>query len=132
MLSYHVVALDGVCYSMALIPMRQTIKVARPQLNTDGTVKIDDWGNPLIGKPVELKCRIDEGSTLSKVRSQGVNKGEDVVADAKILLDKLADIRYGDTISFTNELGETIERRPKEINVKRGVSGKPMLTEVLI
>jgi hypothetical protein len=125
MSNYRVVALDGACCNMPLIPMRQMITVKR-----GGAV--DEWGNQAPGTTFELKCRIDEGSTLSKVRSQGVNKGEDVVADAKILLDKLADIRYSDMISFTNELGETIERRPKEINVKRGVSGKPMLTEVLI
>ncbi|MDP1503162.1 hypothetical protein [Bacillus velezensis] len=48
------------------------------------------------------------------------------------MVDKLADIRYTDTLSFTNELGETIERKPKEINVKRQVSGKPILTEVIV
>ncbi|TWJ96521.1 hypothetical protein CHCC20487_0851 [Bacillus licheniformis] len=48
------------------------------------------------------------------------------------MIDKLADIRYSDTILFTNELGETIARKPKEINVRRHVSGKPILTEVIV
>ncbi|MCR9040860.1 MULTISPECIES: hypothetical protein [Bacillus] len=54
------------------------------------------------------------------------------MATARILVDKLADIRYTDTLAFTNELGETIVRKPKEINVKRHVSGKPILTEVVV
>ncbi|MFV4885084.1 hypothetical protein RY279_06390 [Bacillus velezensis] len=48
------------------------------------------------------------------------------------MVDKLAGIRYTDTLAFTNELGEIIERKPKEINVKRHVSGKPILTEVVV
>jgi hypothetical protein len=110
---------------MPLIPMTQIITVMRGGA-------LDDWGNPMTGIAFDLKCRIDEGSTMSKVRSQGVNKGDEVIADAKILLDKLADIKYTDTIRFTNELGETIERQPKEINVKRSLGGQPMLTEILI
>lgn len=110
---------------MPLIPMTQTITVMRGGA-------LDDWGNPTEGTSFDLKCRIDEGSTLSKVRSQGVNKGDEVIADAKIMLDKLADIKYTDTIRFTNELGETIERQPKEINVKRNIGNKPIMTEVLI
>jgi hypothetical protein len=117
---------------MPIIPMKQEITVVRAQVDAEGNPLLDDWGNPLPDTPITLKCRIDEGSTLSKVRSEGVSKGEETIADAKILLDKLADIRYTDTVSFTNELGETITRQPKEINVKRGIGGKPMLTEVLI
>jgi hypothetical protein len=109
---------------MAIVAMKQTITVKRGGA-------LDDWGNPTVGETFNLKCSVSEGSTLMKVRSQGISQGDEVVADARILLDKLADIRYTDTISFTNELGETIERNPKEINVKR-LNGKPLLTEVLI
>jgi hypothetical protein len=110
---------------MPIIPMKQKITVSRGGA-------LDEWGNPTAGTTFELSCRIDEGSTLSKVRSEGVSKGEETIADARIILDKLADIRYTDTISFTNELGETITRQPKEINVKRGIGGKPIMSEVLI
>jgi hypothetical protein len=105
--------------------MRQTITV-----NRGGG--LDDWGNPMPGEQLTLKCRIDEGSQLRQYRSAGTTSSETIVATARIMLDKLADIRETDTISFTNELGQTIERTPKEINVKRGPSGKPMLTEVII
>lgn len=110
---------------MAVIAMRQTITVTRGG-------GLDDWGNPLPGEQLTLKCRIDEGSQVRQYRSAGTTDSEVVVATARILLDKLADISETDTISFTNELGQTIERKPKEINVKRNVSGKPMLTEVII
>lgn|SRR5690606_34663254 len=110
---------------MPVIAMRQTIKV-----NRGGG--LDDWGNPMPGEQLTLKCRIDEGSQLRQYRSAGTTSSETIVATARIMLDKLADIRETDTISFTNELGQTIERTPKEINVKRNGSGKPMLTEVII
>lgn len=112
---------------MAIFPMRQTITVKR--LSSERDV----WGNPIAeAEEITLKCRIDEGSTAVKSRSNGVIKSEETVASARILLDRLADVRYTDIISYTNELGETMEKRPKEINVKRHIGGKAILTEVLL
>lgn len=111
---------------MAIIPMRQQITVTRGG-------GVDDWGNPTEPTVFTIKCRIDEGSRLSKTLGQGLTRdGGVAIADARIFIDKLADIKYDDVISFTNELGETIERNPREINVKRHVSGKPLMTEVLV
>lgn len=110
---------------MAVIAMRQTITVKRSE-------ELDDWGEPIYNEIITLKCRIDEGSQVRQYRSAGTTNSEVVVATARILLDKLADISETDTISFTNELGQTIERTPKEINVKRNVAGKPILTEVIV
>jgi hypothetical protein len=110
---------------MAVIPLRQTITV------TPSTT-LDDWGNSVEGASYTLKCRIDEGSQLRQYRSAGSTNSEVVVSTARILIDKLAEINETDTITFTNELGHIIERKPKEINVKRNVAGRPMLTEVII
>jgi hypothetical protein len=110
---------------MPVVPMRQTITIKRSE-------GLDEWGNPVYGRPFSLNCRIDEGSSVRQYRSAGTTNSEVVVATARIILDKLADIRETDTLSFTNELGQTIERMPKEINVKRDVGGKPMLTEVIV
>ncbi|WP_245415719.1 hypothetical protein [Alteribacter populi] len=84
---------------------------------------------------VSIPARVAEGSNVVVNRSgdgSGTTAGSTQVAQARILLDKLADIRYTDEISFTNELGQTITRKPKEINVKRMLSGKPVLTEIFI
>ncbi|MED4326602.1 hypothetical protein P9227_18420 [Bacillus licheniformis] len=78
----------------------------------------------------QVPCR--RGFPDQFIATSGVIKSEESVATARILVDKLADIRYSDTILFTNELGETIARKPKEINVRRHVSGKPILTEVIV
>jgi hypothetical protein len=110
---------------MAYIAMRQTITVKRGEV-------LDDWGNAAPSETFTLNCRIDEGWALHAYRSAGSSDNEIVVSTARILLDKLADIRETDKISFTNELGQTIERSPKQISVKRGVSGKPVMTEVII
>jgi hypothetical protein len=110
---------------VAIIPMRQTITVTRGG-------DIDEWGNATPGETLTFDCRIDEGSQVRQYRSAGTTESEIIVATARILLDKLADIRETDTIAYTNELGITIEKKPKEINVKRNVGGKPVLTEVVI
>lgn len=110
---------------MPIVPMRQTIMVKR-------SGGLDDWGNELPASTVTINCRIDEGSQVRQYRSAGTTNSEVVVSTARILIDKLADISETDTIVFTNELGHIIERKPKEINVKRNVAGKPMLTEVII
>jgi hypothetical protein len=118
---------------MAVLPMKQTVTIIRSGDQTDDW--LDDWGNPQESESFELKCRIEEGSILTRQMSgtgSGTSSVETIVANARILFDKLADIRQTDTIVFTNELGITIEKNPKEINVKRGASGKPILTEVIV
>lgn len=111
---------------MAILPMKQTVTIKR------GADELDEWGNPIPGETLTLKCRVEEGSTLRSYRSAGTIDSEIIVATARILLDKLADIRETDVIAFTNELGITFEKKPKEINVKRGANGKPLFTEVVV
>lgn len=110
---------------MPLVPMKQTVLISR---GGDG---VDEWGNPLPPSTFTLACSVNEGSQIVQQMSGGLNTSETAIARAKILFDKLADIRYTDEVSFTNELGETITRKPKEINVKR-MNGKPLLTEVFV
>ena len=110
---------------MALIPLKQTVLVMR-------SGGLDDWGNPLPGETITYKARVDEGSTVVQQRNGSTIRNEEAKAVARLIFDKLAPIGYSDTLSFTNELGETIEKKPKEINVKRLVSGKPILTEVFL
>lgn len=110
---------------MAILPMKQTVIIKRGG-------ELDEWGNEIPETMFPLTCRVDEGSTLRTYRSVGMTNSEIVVATARIIFDKLVDIRETDSIVFTNELGQTFEKNPKEINVKRGVSGKPMLTEVIV
>jgi hypothetical protein len=110
---------------MAILPMKQTVTIQRGD-------SLDEWGNAVPGETITMKCRVDEGSTLQVYRSAGTKISETVVASARILFDKLADIRETDTIVFTNELGLTIKKNPIAINVKRGANGKAILTEVII
>lgn len=133
---------------MAIIPMRQHVFISRAAEDDDGKELIDDWGNPVTPEEktyfispyqtilddgrIMIPCRIAEGSELVTNSSGGNVTNSAEVARARILIDKLADIRYTDEISYTNELGITITRKPKEINVKRLMSSKPVLTEVFI
>jgi hypothetical protein len=110
---------------MPLIPLKQTITITR-------SGGVDEWGNTIPTETLTLACRVDEGSQLIVGKSEGTTETKQVVAEAKITLDKLGDVRYTDTIAFTNELGETIERKPKQIDVKRLIGGKPALTVVYV
>jgi hypothetical protein len=116
--------MDGVV-AMAILPMKQTVTIQRGD-------SLDEWGNAFPGDSFTLKCRVEDGLAVRSYRSVGMTSAEVVVASARILFDKLADIRETDTIVFVNELGATIEKNPIEINVRRGANGKPILTEVII
>lgn len=106
---------------MAIIPLKQTIKIERPG-------ERDSWGRP-IRQPesMTLKCRVDEGSQTVQN-----SIGEEVVVSLEIKLDKLADVRYSDEIEYTNELGNTVKRKPTRIDVIRMISGKPVMTVVFV
>lgn len=104
---------------MPIIALKQKITVQRAQE--------DDWGNETLGEPIVLKARVDESTALVRNR-----QGEEVVATAQILLDKLADVQYDDYITYTDELGRTIREKPIKIGTIRKYSGKPALTEVYL
>lgn len=109
---------------MAIIALRQEIELFR-------SGELDEWGNPSLSDPVTLKARVDEGSfTTADVNTK--KQGSVVVAEARILLDGIEQIDYGDEIAYTNELDLTIRRSPKRITIKRSMAGSPLLTEVLI
>jgi hypothetical protein len=104
---------------MAIIAMKQKATRKRPGAK-------DDWGN-VTSEPSELtlKCRADEVTAV--VQNQ---LGDEVVSSVSFLFDKLADIRYDDVISYTNELGVTVERTPVRIEPIRIT--KAMLTRVYV
>ncbi|MFT4413192.1 hypothetical protein ACLM5H_04950 [Fredinandcohnia humi] len=104
---------------MALVPMKQTIEVVKSTT--------DDWGRTIPSVPVSYKCRVEE--KLNVVKNEA---GEEATTTLKILLDKLVDIDYDDTVIFVNELGIKTSRKPAKINVIRDFGGKALLTEVYL
>lgn len=110
---------------MSWVPLKQTVVIHR----SPGE---DDYGRPLPPKETKLKCRVDEGTFLVEYRASGNISSREVVAKARIIFDKLADVKYTDQIEYTNELNETIKRPPQKIEVKRHLNGKPIMTEVFI
>ncbi|WP_339273724.1 hypothetical protein MKY59_21340 [Paenibacillus sp. FSL W8-0426] len=103
---------------MPLVAMKQRITVTKA-----GTS--DGWGDVTEGAIVEYKARVTE-ETKTVVNSYG----EEAVSSMTILLDKLPDISYDDTITYENELGVRIERKPIAIKPCRMLSGRAVITEV--
>lgn len=105
---------------MAIIPLKQTITVAK-------SAGLDGWGEPILGDELTFKARVTE---TTKVVTNST--GEEATATLRIVLDKLADISYDDAITYENELGVIVTREPLKIEVKRHISGRPILTEVFV
>jgi len=103
---------------MALLPMKQTVKITRPGV-------VDEWGEGGAPTVFTLKCRVDE--TTKVVQNQF---GEQVVAGMEIMFDKLANVRYSDVIEYTDELGVTVKRNPIKIEPVRMINGKAAMTAV--
>lgn len=105
---------------MPIIPLRQTVYITKPAY-TDG------WGVVIPGVTTIHKARVSEETRVVKN-----NLGKEAVSSMTIFLDKLADVSYDDTITYTNELGVKIERKPISIQPKRNISGRAILTEVFV
>lgn len=105
---------------MPIVPLKQTVTVTKPAF-------ADGWGVLIPGAANVLKARVSEGTRVVTNRY-----GDEAVSSMTVLLDKLADVSYDDTITYTNELGVTIERTPISIQPKRGINGKAILTEVFV
>lgn len=87
----------------------------------------DGWGGTAPGAPVSHAAYVVEETNVV------VNQfGEEATCQIRILINGIAAVSYDDKITYTNELGVTVDRVPVKINVKRRVSGRPMLTEVFV
>lgn len=105
---------------MAIIPLKQIATIHKP-------AEVDDWGQVTPSEPIELKCRADERTEVVKNQL-----GAEVVSGVQIMFDKLPNVSYDDEIEFTNELGDTIKRKPVNIEPIRMINGKPTLTVVYL
>jgi hypothetical protein len=111
---------------MAIIPLKQTITIKK------AAESMDRFNRPVYSDPVSMKCRISEGTKLIRSRSQGMTTNAEVVSSAQIYLDKLVDISMDDEITFTDELGNVRTWKPLNVDIKRGLNGKAILTVVYV
>ncbi|MCD9024318.1 hypothetical protein [Cohnella silvisoli] len=105
---------------MAIIPLKQSVLITRPGIDTG-------WGHATPGAETTLKARVTEETRIVKNQF-----GKEVVSSMSVIFDKLPQISYEDTLTFTNEIGVTISRKPLSIEPRRGIGGKPLLTEVYV
>lgn len=105
---------------MPFIPMKQTVLVTK-------AAELDGWAETVPGEVFTCKARVTEET---KVVTNAA--GEEAVTSLRILLDKLAAISYDDTITYTDELGVTVARKPLSIKPKRMLNARAILTEVYV
>ncbi|MGM0846894.1 MAG: hypothetical protein ACQEUT_18200 [Bacillota bacterium] len=107
---------------MAFFPMKQVITVKKSTAVSDG------WGKKLVEEiEIPMKCRADEvAETIENM------EGKETVVSLKVFLDKLPDIGYEDTITYTNELGVTTSKKPEKIQPARDFGGKVIHTVVYL
>lgn len=114
---------------MPIIPMRQHATIIK--FDTQAT---DEWGTPLTGVSLSVRCRFQEGVKLFKSTTAHKDvrdvRGKEIVPTGRFFFHQFADITLHDRISYTNELGITNEYRPLVIKVIRGHSGKALATVV--
>lgn len=110
---------------MALIPLKDTATIVRVELNPDGTPKLDDWGQPIPGTPTEYRCRIDEGTRLTRDQN-----GREVVTNTQIIYEKIVAVGYDDDIKWTDAGGVERTAKPIRIGYVKDFGGKVLFTEV--
>lgn len=114
---------------MALIPLKQTVTIIPAS-------EKNEWGEVVSGEPYMLKCRVQEGEkrVVGTSNNAGIHgrTAEEVVSVARFYFDKLASVKHGDTIEYVNEAGDTYRYTPISIEIKRNISGKPILTVVSV
>lgn len=109
---------------MAVIPLKQLATITPASKDTD------KFNRPVMGVPYALKCRLEESAKLVRTNTQGFVGSAEVVSACRFYFDKLAPVKMGDSISFTDELGNTRTFQPLSIEVKRGINGKALVTVV--
>lgn len=107
---------------MPIVPLKQKAFVRKYIADNN-----DGWATDNYAEPVEYTVRATERFQVVTNRL-----GVEATASVKLLFDKLPDINYNDIVSYTNELGDTIEREPISIKPTRMINGKPTLTSVFL
>lgn len=106
---------------MSVIPLKQTV------IHTPITGIDPDWNTPVLGDPVAVKCRFQEGVKL--VRNA---QGEETVSIGTFYFDRLYSVNLADSFTYTDENDRVVTYTPIAISVKRAINGKPILTEVSV
>jgi hypothetical protein len=104
-----------------MIKANDPITIIRPQ-------GFDRWGEALDPIEIELKARID--MTIENVTDQ---QGNENVSKAQILFKGLVEVRYDDTLKWTDEFGNEYVEKPLSIAPIKNAGGKKVVvTKVVV
>jgi hypothetical protein len=103
---------------MALIPLKDSIIVI-----TGGA--LDEWGVSAVGVSTTYKCRIDEGTRLTRNQN-----GDEVVTTTQVLINGGVAVDYDDEFTWTDSSGVQRTRKPIRISAIKDFSSRVLFTEV--
>ena len=111
--------------ALGWIPMNQIVTVHKQSKE-----KTDSWGRPIHDlETKDYKVRIDDNFTKKTAK---YGNGEDVVFTATILFKGLVDVRDSDLLVWVDDLGRTIKKTPLDVTPLNDLSGRVIMTKVLV
>jgi hypothetical protein len=100
-----------------MIPLKDRITIEKPGGE-------DEWGYPTPGATVTRRCRIDEGTKITRnVR------GEEVTTTTQVLLKGAEPVGYDDKLTWTDAAGVVRSRYPIRISYIKDLT-KVLFTRV--
>lgn len=104
--------------SSSLIPLKDEVVIAK-------VTGLDDYGQPIFGESTIYKCRIDEGTKLT--RNQ---QGSEVISTTQVLISGGVAVGYNDVLIFTDFGGEQRAAHPLRVSAIKDISSKVLFTKV--
>lgn len=90
---------------------------------------LDDWGIATAGKSTTVNARV---SYNTKQEAITLASGDTINFTARMLLEGLPEVDYGDYLSFTDERGKSFRKQPLEVDYKYDLSGSPVAVAVTV
>jgi hypothetical protein len=101
-----------------MIPLKDRVTIEKPGGE-------DEWGYPTPGTTVALRCRITEGTDITRNQN-----GEEVVTNTRVLLKGAQAVGYNDKFTWTDAAGVTRSAYPIRISFIKGPTSRVLFTKV--
>lgn len=107
-----------------LMPMPHDVEVVK------SSKQLDEWGLLVESEDVKtFKARVSYNTSRQRIT---VSAGTEVVYTADIYLEGVPIVEYLDTIRYTDQIGNVIDKKPLSIEYKTDFSGNAYMVKVVV